>query len=327
MEAPAGVLPGEVRPSPPLAASWLTLFNQERFHLLNLRDGLRPLSVEATDDAGRVVGTFGGVVDGDTLVSGWSAPFGGVDLARERETPANVARVVDTALARFAAEGVRTVRVKLPPAHLGESEPLVQFTLLNRGFAVERCELNQHLDLTGVGGAEDYMALLRSPARRQLRRLLGPEFTVARCATPAERDRAYAVLAANRAAKGRALSLSRAYVERACEVFPQHVRMLALRHGDDTVAAALVYRVRERRDLVVAWGDDAPGLERSPMNLLALRVVEDALADGVRTIDLGISNGQEPDAAGALVPDDGLVQFKRSIGAVVEPRLTLAREL
>lgn len=329
MEAPAGVLPGEVRPFPSLALapSWLTLFNQERFHALNVHEGLRPLRAEACDAEGRVIGALGGVIDGDTLVSGWSAPFGGVDLARDRETPANVGRVVDEALRRFAAEGVRTVRVKLPPAHLGESEPLIQFTLLNRGFAVERCELNQHIDLTPIACAEDYMARLRSPARRQLRRLLGPEFTVRRCLSSEDRDRAYATLAVNRAAKGRALSLSREYVERAHEAFPDHVRMLELRHAQRTVAAALIYRVREHRDLVVAWGDDPQGLERSPMNLLALRVVEDALADGVRSLDLGISNDHTPGPSGGLVPDEGLVQFKRSVGASVEPRLTLVREL
>ena len=327
MEAPAGVVSGEVRPSPSLAPSWMTLFNQDRYHALNVRAGDRVVHATAADDEGRTIGSLGGMLADGVLVSGWSAPFGGVDLARERETPANVARLVDSALERAATEGAHTLRVKLPPACYGESEGLIAFTLLNRGFVVERTELNQHIDLEPFHDAGAYIERLKSPARRALRKLLGPEFAFRAVESDHEWHRAYATLAANRAAKGRRLSLSREYVDRARAALGDGVRCYELFHDDRAIAAALVYRVREARDLVVAWGDGHHGLERSPMNLLAYRVVEASLADGARTLDLGISNGHEPDAHGALVPDAGLIQFKQSIGARIEPRLTLVREL
>jgi hypothetical protein len=47
----------------------------------------------------------------------------------------------------------------------------------------------------------------------------------------------------------------------------------------------------------------------------------------VRTLDLGISNEHEPGPHGALEPNAGLVQFKQSVLARIEPRLTLVREL
>jgi Acetyltransferase (GNAT) domain len=305
----------------------MTLFNEDRFHALNLHDGQRVVRAEVRDEEGRVVGALGGVLDGDVLTCGFSAPFGGLDLARERETPANVALVVDEAMPRLYAEGARSLRVKLPPACYGESEPLVQFTLLNRGFRVERCELNQHVDLSALDGPEDYVQRLRSPARRALAKLLAEDFAVSPAETAAEWDRAYATLAANRAGRGRALSLSRAYVESARTALGESVRMYELSRGEQAIAAALVYRVRPQCDLVVAWGDGEHGLERSPMNLLAYRVVESALADGMRTLDLGISNEHEPGADGELVPNAGLVQFKQSVLATIQPRLTLVREL
>jgi Acetyltransferase (GNAT) domain len=103
--------------------------------------------------------------------------------------------------------------------------------------------------------------------------------------------------------------------------------MYELLCSERAIAAALVYRVRPRRDLVVAWGDGEHDLERSPMNLLAYRLVESALSEGVRTLDLGISNEHEPGPHGALEPNAGLVQFKQSVLARIEPRLTLVREL
>jgi hypothetical protein len=305
----------------------MTLFNEDRFHALNLRQGQRVVRAEVREETGRLVGSLGGVLDKDILTCGYSAPFGGLDLARERETPANVARIVDEALALLYAQDARALRVKLPPACYGESEPLVQFTLLNRGFRVERCELNQHIALDALSGPSAYVEQLKSPARRALSKLLAGEFSFRRAETEAEWDRAYATLAANRAMKGRELSLSRAYIARARQTLGESVRMYELLCSERAIAAALVYRVRPRRDLVVAWGDGEHDLERSPMNLLAYRLVESSLSEGVRTLDLGISNEHEPGPHGALEPNAGLVQFKQSVLARIEPRLTLVREL
>jgi hypothetical protein len=63
------------------------------------------------------------------------------------------------------------------------------------------------------------------------------------------------------------------------------------------------------------------------MNLLAYRVIERALADRIETLDLGISNEHAPGPNGELVPNAGLVQFKQSVLARSEPRLTLVRKL
>jgi hypothetical protein len=196
----------------PVAERWQTLFNTDAFHALNAGPGTRVLHARAADSDGRLLGALSGVLEGGVLLSGYSAPFGGVDLVRERETPANVATLVDSALTQVRAAGARTVRIRLPPACHGESEGLIAFTLLNRGFAVERCELNQHLDLGALLTPDAYVAALRSPARRALRRLLAdPAFTIAW--TDPDDDAAWhaahALLAANRARKGRALALSR----------------------------------------------------------------------------------------------------------------------
>jgi len=306
-------------------ASWSTLFNQERFHALNVREAQSVLNAEVRDDGGRVVGVFGGVLEGDVVVNGYSAPFGGIDLARQRETPANVMRVIREALRQFREAGVSDVRVRLPPPCYGENEPLVQFSLLNSGFVVERCELNQHIDLADLAGPEDYIARLKSPARRALLRPDGQDLSFREAVEEREWDRAYLTLELNRAARGRRLALSRAYIERARIALGERVRMFELFDGERPVAAALVYRVRERRALVVAWGDGDHGLAHSPMNVLAYRVVERAIADGMETLDLGISNEHDPEPDGGLVPNSGLVQFKQSVLARIEPRLTLIR--
>ena len=86
------------------------------------------------------------------------------------------------------------------------------------------------------------------------------------------------------------------------------------------VAATLHYRLLRHVESVQYWGDDAPDLDFSPMPQLAYEVMHRARTDGVRILDLGKSSidGQ---------PDEGLVQFKRGLGATPEPLLVVERAI
>jgi hypothetical protein len=56
------------------------------------------------------------------------------------------------------------------------------------------------------------------------------------------------------------------------------------------------------------------------MNLLVHAVVEHSIASGAATVDIGISSEDG-------VPNHGLIQFKRSVGCRIEPRLRLEGRL
>lgn len=295
----------------------LALFNRASFHALNLRAGQSVRRIDHEAD-GRLVGSLVGVVDGDVFHSGHSASFGGPDFVREAEAAATVRAALADAVERLEAEGVRTIRVTARPAHYSGSEAAVQFALLNLGFSVAGCELSLHIDLEPLAGPDDYVAALRSPARRALRHALAEPFSFAEAADEGAWERGHRLLAANRAAKGRRLALSLDYVRAVRDLFPGRVRMFTLAHDGRDCAAALLYRVLPRRELVVYWGDAGHDLPRSPMNLLAFRLVERCLAEGAGSLDLGTSS-----VAGA--PDQGLIQFKRSVLARESLRLDLVR--
>jgi hypothetical protein len=292
---------------------WVGLFNEPAF--LALR-GFDAVVYRAGDGA-----VLTGVRTGDSLLCGASAPYAGIDLARERETALGVEELVDDLLGQLRRDGVRELRVRLAPAsHAPATAPLVEFALLNRGLRIVDADLAFHLDLRATTTLEAYVAALRSPARRALKHADLEPYTVAHAETAAGWDAAWTLLEANRADRGRTLSLDRDYVENLREAFPSQVRMLELRHDGVLVAAAFTQRVRPGVEFVVAWGDAGHGLARSPMNRLALEVVRRALAEGIRTIDLGTSTAGEP--LGRVV-NAGLCRFKSSIGAVAEPRHVL----
>ncbi|HET6691430.1 MAG TPA: GNAT family N-acetyltransferase [Miltoncostaeaceae bacterium] len=304
--------------APAATADHLLLFNRDAFHALNLRPAQRVVRVDH-HDGGRLVGSLVGVRDGDVVTCGHSAPFGGPDLVRDAETAPNVVALLEAAVAELEADGVREIRVRARPAFYSGSETTVQFALLNAGFRVEACELGLHIDLEPLGGIDDYVAGLRSPARRALRHGLAEPFALREAAAGDPWDAGYDLLAANRAAKGRRLALDAAYVRAARDAFPGRIRMALLEHAGAPCAAALTYRVLPGRELVVYWGDAGHALPRSPMNVLAHALVARSLGEGVRSLDIGPSSVDG-------VPDGGLIQFKRSIGAREDLRLHLVRE-
>jgi hypothetical protein len=122
----------------------------------------------------------------------------------------------------------------------------------------------------------------------------------------------HGILAANRAAHHRPAGLPRDYLERARAAFPDRV-------AGAPVAAAVVYRVLDDVDLLVAWGDAGHELRHSPMDRLAHLLVMASMQRGARLLDLGPSSEKDG------TPNVGLVNFKRSVGAIPGTRKVFTR--
>ncbi len=271
---------------------------------------------------GRLVGVLSGVVTDGVLVSGHSAPFGGPDLVREDPTVEDVVGLVDGALTRLRADGLTGARIRCRPAVYSAAEPLLEYALLQAGMRIEHCDLNQSVDLRGLGPDGDPLSLLGRKRARDVRADLTEPYGFAEAGSPDDVAVAHGILAANRAAHGRPAGLDARYLLEVRAAFPGRVRVWLLRHSRRPVAAAVVYRVLDDVDLLVAWGDDAEhGLQRSPMNLLAHRLVQRSLRTGARLLDLGPSS--EKDGR----PNLGLAQFKRSVGAAPGNRKVFVVEL
>jgi hypothetical protein len=298
----------------------LVLWNTEGYFALRPEEAPRRVRVDH-HDGDRLIGSFvGGRVD-DRVRSGHLAPFGGLDLARPNETVANVEALVEAVLAALADDGVTTVEVLAKPPHYGANEGVVEFVLLNHGFTVSAAEINAVLPLDGLATVEDYVATLKPAARKMLRRSVGQGLEAFQVA-PDDEDgwaEAHEVLRRNRVDRDRPMHLDVDYIRAIRDAFPGRVRLLALAADGRQCAAALLYRVAAGRDVVQYWGDALHELPVSPMNALVEAVVAHALAAGTRTLDIGISS---EDGA----PNHGLIQFKRSVGCQLEPRLTFRRE-
>jgi len=301
------------------APGWLSLFNSDGFHALNVGPGQVARSFTYEED-GRPVCTLSGVLEGDVFTSGFSAPFGGPDFARPRETPGRIVAALADVVDQAQRDGAATIRIRGRGASWTPNEPVVHFALLNLGFRMEVADLSYAVDLRRFATIDDYVAALRSPARRALGHAAREPFTFGE--TDAW-EAPYIVLDRNRRARGRRLALSLAYLQRARAALPGRVRMFELRHDGTVCAAALVFVVQPERWYVQAWGDALHELRRSPMNALVARLVEQALNEGVEILDLGRTTEDGP--GGTLRVGEGLAQFKQSILAQAELRPVLVR--
>ena len=299
----------------------LLLYSTRRFASRNLGDGDRWLRVDLQHE-GRVVGTLSGAIvhdDGRTLFwSGHSAPFGGPNFTRGQVTPAVVEQLVEETCETAMHAGASAARIALRPPSYSASEPLVLHTLLQQGFVVSGSELSCSVDLRPVSSREDYLASLKRTVRHALRKTADEPWTFHEVTGPW--DESYSLLERNRARKGRTVRLPLSYLEQLRADLPGTLRCFELRHDGHTVAAAVLYRLLDHVESVQYWGDDADWLPFSPMRQLAAEVASLAIDEGRELLDLGKSSVDG-------VPDHGLVEFKRSIGGVAEPILTLERSL
>jgi hypothetical protein len=293
--------------------SHITLFNDERYQRCNLQPGQRLFRYDHVA-GGRLVGTLSGVVDGGLLDCGHSAPFGGIDLARSRESGGTVVELLRAAICRARAEGIGAVRVRARPGYFGPNESVAEFALVNLGAEIESCELTLGVETWRYRDAEEYVEALRCFGRNRLKHGRGAGFVFSPAAAAGDWAACYDLLAATKRRRGARFKMSLDYILRLRELFGDRIAMYRLTVADELAAAALVYRVAPQWDCLVAWGDDLDHRDRNVMNVLAYALMCRAIHDRISVVELGISSVDG-------VPDDGLIRFKRGVGAATGLRL------
>ena len=294
--------------------SHIMLFNDSRYQRCNLAPGERLFRYDHIAE-GRFVGTLSGVVvDGGLLDCGHSAPFGGIDLVRRTESVGVVFGLLRAAINTARGDGVRQIRIRARPGYFGSNEAASELALLQSGAGIERSELSLGIDLAHYRAAEDYIAALRSLGRNRLLHGLAAAADFGPAKDSAHWVACYELLGQTKRRRGAEMRFSLEYLMRLRKLFGDRIAMYRLALGGELVAAALVYRVRPEWDCLIAWGDDLRHRDRQVMNVMAFHLIRTAVAEGVRLLDLGISSVDG-------VPDDGLIRFKRSIGATTGLRL------
>jgi len=293
--------------------SQIILFNDEQYQRCNLGPGQRLFRYDHTV-SGRLVGTLSGVVEDRLLDCGHSAPFGGIDFVRPQESAGTVIDLLRAAGSQAWTEGIREIRIRARPGYFGANETASEFALVNLGASIESCELSLGLETRRYRIPEDYLATLSDSARNKVRQGVRAGMTFGPAEGATEWAACFDLLAETKRRRGVTLKISLDYVMRLHDIFGSRIVMHRLVKGTELAGAALVYRVAQGWDYVAAWGDELRHRGDRVMNLMVYQLVRLAIAQRVAVIDIGISSVDG-------VPDEGLIRFKRSVGAATGLRL------
>jgi len=125
------------------------------------------------------------------------------------------------------------------------------------------------------------------------------------------------LIAINRQAKGRPLSMGTSQAVRLDLEVPGRIKSFAVKLNEVLVSATILLRVDDRIDYVFMWGHDPSNpLGGTSLSLLAQGLVAESKADGKSVLCLGVASSEG-------VRDEGLSNFKEGLGAEAEARPSL----
>lgn len=247
---------------------------------------------------------------GGETVSPWRATFGGIEAAPG---------VPDEALHFFLehveawarSRNCTTLRlVQWPAAYAPELAGRIDLVLQNRGYEPLFTEHNQHLAVV----PEPLETRMHDSARRRWRKARQAGFGFQRWEHP-DWAEAHAFVRAARERKGIPLSMTAPELRRLGETFPADVATFTVRAGSDLAALGVVIRLNARVLYHFLPADAEQFLAFSPTIFLNAGLHDWAFANGFELLDLGISTKQG-------VPNEGLLRFKRHLGAEVSAKVT-----
>ncbi|WP_170299086.1 GNAT family N-acetyltransferase [Larkinella terrae] len=283
------------------------LFLQAR-HLLN--QSCRPLHYFALVDSetGRADARFALFIRDDWAVSPCAASFGSVEFSEDlpdEELRRFVGEVI-TYSKKLPVQGLRIVNY--PNCYLPTDSERLHAILLDTGFAVKYEELNQHL----IVSIRSFTEQLHNAERRRLRKCQQAGFTT-RVWTNPDVDELFGLVRKARLRKNLPLSMNSKELANLVSNFKSDCPVFTVWNGDLLIAACLGIRVTEDILYYFLPADHEDYQNFSPSVMLVESLYSYCQFERISLLDLGISTSQ-------AVRNEGLIQFKKRLGAVESPK-------
>jgi hypothetical protein len=242
------------------------------------------------------------------------APFGGLEF-----DPTLRLEVLDFFWQEINAflqtQALQSLHIKLyAQCYQPENTQVLQYLWLQHGFSIAEHNLNYHIDINAQALSER----LHTSEQRRLRKCktLGYEFGIW---TSPDFEWVHQFVQACRQRKGFPVSLSAEALQTLYARFPDHFTLFTLRHQQRIIALATGVRVSPDILYYFLPADDAQYLSASPMVALLEGIYTYAQANNYQMLDLGISTEYS-------MPNHGLINFKKHMGAEASLKLTFVKE-
>ncbi len=181
---------------------------------------------------------------------------------------------------------------------------------LELGGNIRYQDLNFHVDL------ESWTTKSLSRGNQKKLRIFKENSGITEFADNSEIDECYEVLMKNRERRGVTLSMSNTIFNDFLRIIPDKFFLIKACMEESIIATAFVIKITKTYWYVLFWGELPEFRNFSPVVAILDFLVTEAKKSGVRILDLGISTHE-----GTV--DEGLVRFKKNLGAVESNKLTL----
>lgn len=263
------------------------------------------------NDSGACLGLIAGQ-RGSQLFSPFSAPCGGfspVGSLGESQIGEAVGLLIEWLRASHKS------MVLFPPPHCYSPQFLESslHALKQGGFRVEVEELNQQIPLTNF---EAYWKSLWRIGRKNLKTAEAENLCFVELPLTSF-ARVYEVIRENRISRQKPLRMTLEELESTSHVID--IKLFIVTKENEDVAAAIVFHVAPGIAQVIYWGDRPVYSAYRSMNFLAAKVVQHYIEQKFQWLDIGISSVDG-------VRDEGLCNFKESVGCTIESKFKLVFE-
>lgn len=253
--------------------------------------------------------------DGESWRSPARGTFAGYACAPELR-PEDGFAFHDAVEARLATQGAQRIEIlPAPMAHDPAAFSTQIYLLRTRGYQMTQCDLNQSLDISATPLSER----MSHGNLKRLRKCEREGLTAQQLPASALGD-VYDTLAANRAGKGHAMSMTLAQLQTMADTFPDAVLLFGCRDGERLAAAALCLRLSAAVLYVFYWGDQPGYAQWSPVVPVADAIYRYGQDHGVALLDVGTSTLDRE-------PNFGLIQFKRGLGFTESLKVRMSKTL
>ncbi|MFC5409434.1 GNAT family N-acetyltransferase [Larkinella bovis] len=241
-------------------------------------------------------------------VSPGAASFGSVEFADD-VPDADLHRLVTAVVTYCQQVPVQGIRlVNYPDCYAVSAAHRLRVVLLTAGFVVEYEELNQHLPVSSQPFAEN----LHAAERRRLRKCQQAGFTTQIWENP-DSDALFAFIRKARIRKALPLTMDSGTLAGLLTTFGDVCPVFTVRNHHQLIAACLGIRVTPDILYYFLPADHEEYLSFSPSVLLIESLYSYCQQHHISLLDLGISTSKG-------IPNEGLIRFKKHLGAVESPK-------
>ncbi|BET98613.1 hypothetical protein [Xenorhabdus taiwanensis] len=204
---------------------------------------------------------------------------------------------------------------RLPPQYYqSKVHTKVQNVLFRQKWVLDEYDLNFHLPITCY---EDFRSNLGSSKRNQLNRMTKskPEFN--ETTTAEQRKSVYDVIKLNRESQGFPMTMSWEAIEALSLAMGEKIKFYILTRDNVVLAGAICLILDTNTLYVFYWGEHPEYRKDSTIIKLAEGIYLAAAEGGFSTLDIGTSTDHSE-------PNQGLLNFKESIGCLVSQKITVS---